>query len=116
VTLGDVEAVALFALRVALADDRQDVALDGDVDAVGGDAGEVDVDPDVVATTVGVHRSGTGGVRTAGELIEEAVEITEGGVLEEHRVPFLGVVVHGLNCRVAIRVRFAEPFSRQQLP
>ncbi len=86
-TLGEVHLIAFSALPRPFAGHRQHVALDGHVEAVGGDPGEVEVDPDVAVAAVGVHRhGGRGGAgAAAGELVEESVEFTERAVHDEHR-------------------------------
>ena len=55
------------------------------VDAVSSNARQVDVDPHVVVAPVRIHWHGAPGGVGAGE-VEQAVEVSEGGVLKKHEV------------------------------
>src|SRR5690606_21237053 len=70
----------------ALGPHVQDIALDVQLDRLGVDAGEVEVDEELVTRPVRVHRHGgcTAGHSVPEELLREAVEVAEGVGAHEH--------------------------------
>jgi hypothetical protein len=89
VTLGQIDLVAFLALPGPCGADGEHAALDGDVQAVGGDAGQIDLHPHVAASPEGVHRHRHAPVRRPAEPAEQRIEVTEGIVLDQHRVLLL---------------------------
>jgi integrase/recombinase XerD len=77
------DLVAFDGLPVPFRADRHRVALDGDVDRGGVDAGQVEVDDEAVAVPVGVHRNArlTG---LAPGLVEDTIELAQGIETHEH--------------------------------
>jgi len=85
-TLGDDHLVALLRLKAALGPDGQDVLLDGQLDRRGLDAREVELDDELLAAPVGVHRERPRRPRRGGrELLGEPVELAIGVKTHQHR-------------------------------
>jgi hypothetical protein len=82
---GEIRLIAVLPVPVAFGRDGQHAALDVDVDGVGGNPWQVDVDPHVLPATIGVERHRQRRCSAAsGESGEQEVHVSERVVLQQH--------------------------------
>ncbi|GAA3142767.1 hypothetical protein GCM10017687_69480 [Streptomyces echinatus] len=90
---GEQHLRALGGRAASLRTDVEDVALDVELDRLGVDTGEVEVDQKIVPGAVGVHRhrrrSGVG----AEDLLRESVEVAERVGTHEHHGSLLSSAI-----------------------
>ena len=86
-SLGDDHLGAVDRLGPPLGADGEHVLLDGQLDRLGADAGQVEVDVEGVALAVGVHRHGRRPGGCPEELLGEPVEVAERVGAHKHLEP-----------------------------